>query len=222
MPRSLVKRNWITKKKSAPFELAPRDRISCIVDRQNHFNNTRKLKRYEVKSDESKSERTGDAQSDDGPARLDNGGVGESTAGIPDEVAHAVQAVVGEGKGQGGLDGDLGGQGESTHGSNHGGGLEVPAEGGRGEVCGGPKVESAGEGETGDTVQGTADPADLGTVDGQVRSDGAVQALLGQDLGRVLSVGRGGDGSRYGAVSLGRLRMTSVFWGIGNVDIRSD
>ena len=151
-----------------------------------------------MKSEESKSDRAGDAQSDDGPARLDNGGVGESAAGIPDQVAHTVHAVVGEGEGEGGLEGDLGGEGKSAHGSNHGSGLQVPADGGRGEVCGGPQVESAGEGDTGDTVQGTANPADLRTVDGQVGGDGTVQALLGQDLGRVLGVRRRSDGSRYG------------------------
>jgi len=150
-----------------------------------------------VKSQESKSESTGDAQSNDGPAGLDNGGVGESAAGIPNQVTHAVHAVVGEGKGQSGLEEDLGGQRESAHGSNHGGGLQVPSESRRGEVCGGPQIESAGEGDTGDTVQGTTNPADLGTVDAQVGRNGTVQALLGQDRVRVLSVGSRGDGSRY-------------------------
>lgn len=163
-----------------------------------------------MKSQESKSKGTGDAQSNDSPARLDDGGVGESAAGIPDQVADTVHTVVGEGESKSGLEGNLGGDGESSHSSNHGSGLQVPAENGGGEVCGGPQVERAGEGDTGYTVQGTADPANLGLVDGQMRGDGTVQALLGQDLGRVLSVGRGGDRSRY-CVSFGRWRMTSVF-----------
>jgi hypothetical protein len=103
--------------------------------------------------------------------------------------------VVGEGEGQGGLEQDLGGNGKSTHGGNHGGRLKVPAESGRGEVGSGPQVESAGEGDARDTVQGGTDPADLGLVDGQVRSNRAVKTLFSQDLGRVLSVGGRSDGS---------------------------
>lgn len=64
----------------------------------------------------------------------------------------------------------------------------MPAESGRGKVGGGPQVEGAGEGDAGDTVQGRADPADLGLVDGQVRGDGTVQALLSQNVGGALGV----------------------------------
>lgn len=144
---------------------------------------------------ESKSESAGDAQANNGPTRLDDNVVGQTTAEIPHQVAEAVEGVVGEGEGHGSLEENLSSDRESTHGGNHGGRLEVPAESGRGEVCGGPQVERAGEGDTADTVQGGADPADLGAVDGQVRRDGAVQALLDQDLGGVLSVG--GDGPVY-------------------------
>lgn len=148
-----------------------------------------------MKSDESKSNRTGNAQTHDSPARADDGRVVQGTTQIPGQVAETVHAVVGEGEGQGGLEQNLGSDGKSTHGSNHGGRLQVPAEGGRGEVGSGPQVESTGEGNTGDTVQGGTDPADLGLVDAQVRGDRAVQALLSQDLGRVLSVGGRSDGS---------------------------
>lgn len=73
----------------------------------------------------------------------------------------------------------------------------MPAESGRGKVSGGPEVEGAGEGDTGDTVQGRANPADLGLVDGQVRSDGTVQTLLSQDVGRAFGIGGRGAGSGY-------------------------
>lgn len=148
-----------------------------------------------MKSQQSKSDRTGNAQTNNGPARADDGRVTQGTTQIPGQVAETVHAVVGEGEGQGGLEQDLGGDGESTHGSNHGGRLQVPSESGRGEVGSGPQVESTGEGNTGDTVQGGTDPADLGLVDAQVRGDRAVKALLSQDLGRVLSVGGRSDGS---------------------------
>lgn len=79
----------------------------------------------------------------------------------------------------------------------------MPAKSGRGEVSGSPKVEGAGEGDAADTVQGRANPTNLGLVNGKVGSNRTVQALLNQDLGRVLCVGGGGDGSRYEAVSFG-------------------
>jgi hypothetical protein len=74
--------------------------------------------------------------------------------------------VVGERKGQGGLEEDLGRERKSAHGGNHRGRFEVPTESGGGEVGGSPNVQGAGESYTSDTVQGTSDPADLGLVDG--------------------------------------------------------
>lgn len=79
----------------------------------------------------------------------------------------------------------------------------MPADDGGGEVCGGPQVKGAGEGDTGDTVQRTTDPADLGLVDGKVGSDRAIQPLLGEDLTRVFRVRGRGDGSGWcGLVSV--------------------
>lgn len=127
-----------------------------------------------VDLDESKSKRTCHAQANDCPAGFDDGRVGEGTAGIPDQVAHAVHAVVCEGESQGGLEKNLGGNGEGTHGSDHGSRLQVPADDGGGEVCGRPQVKSAGEGDASDTVQGTTDPANLRLVDTEMRSNRAV------------------------------------------------
>lgn len=97
--------------------------------------------------------------------------------------------MVGERKGENGLEDDLGGDGKSTERSNHGGRLKVPSEGGGGKVGSGPEVEGAGESETGDTVQGTADPGNLGLVDGKVGSDGATKTLLDEDLAVIRGVG---------------------------------
>lgn len=148
------------------------------------------------KSDNGKGKSGGDAQTDNSPAGLDDGVVGETTAQIPGQMAETVHAVVGERQGQGSLEGNLGGNGESTHGSDHRGRLQVPADGGREQVCGSPQVERTGHDDAGDTVQGGADPADLGLVDSQMGGDRAVETLLGEKGGRVLVVRGGGDGSK--------------------------
>ena len=97
--------------------------------------------------------------------------------------------MVGKRKGEGGLEKDLSDERERTKGSNHGGRLEVPSESGGSEVSGSPEVQGAGESNAGNTVQGTADPADLGLVDAKVRGDGAEQTLFNEDLVGVLGVG---------------------------------
>ena len=147
-------------------------------------------------SDEGKAECGGNTQADNSPARLDNSRVGETTAQIPSQVAEAVQGVVGERKGQDGLESDLSSDRESSHGGNHGGRLKVPAKSGREEISSSPQVERTGQDDAGDTVQGGSDPTDLGLVDSQMGRDGAVQTLLGENLGWVLSVGGSGSGSR--------------------------
>lgn len=162
------------------------------------------------KSDEGKGESGGDTQTDNGPAGLDDGVVGETTAQIPGQMAETVHAVVGERQGQSSLEGNLGRNRESTHGSDHGGRLQVPAEGGREQVCGGPQVEGTGHDDARDTVQRGADPAHLGLVDGQMGGDGAVETLLGENRGRVLVVRGGSDGSKGNVSFYGWLRMTSA------------
>lgn len=155
----------------------------------------KEIRRYEVRKhlNKSKTNSTGNAEANDSPASLDNHRVGETTAKIPHQVADTVHAVVGERKGNGGLEENLSHERESTHGGNHGGRFEVPAESGRGEVGSSPEVQGAGESDTSDTVQGTADPADLGLVDGKVRGDRALKTLLDEDLAGVLGVGGRSD-----------------------------
>lgn len=61
----------------------------------------------------------------------------------------------------------------------------MPAEYGCDEVGGGEGVESArGDGAC-DAVESAGVPGDLGTVDAQVRRDGASETLLGEDFGGI-------------------------------------
>jgi hypothetical protein len=66
----------------------------------------------------------------------------------------------------------------------------VPAKQRRGKVGSREEVETAGKGQAGDTVERAANPGDLGLIDGKVGSDRAVQALLGEVLGRIRGVCR--------------------------------
>lgn len=150
----------------------------------------KEIRRYEVRKhlNQSKTNSTGNAESNNSPASLDNHRVGKTTAKIPHQVADTVHGVVGERKGQSGLEEDLSHERESTHGGDHGGRFEMPAESGGDEVGSSPEVQGAGESDTSDTVQRTADPADLGLVDGKVRGDRALKTLLDEELAGVLSV----------------------------------
>lgn len=49
------------------------------------------------------------------------------------------------------------------------------------EVSEAEDVEGAGDGAAGDAVEAGEVPGDLGLVDGEVRGDGAVEALGGED-----------------------------------------
>ena len=70
-------------------------------------------------------------------------------------------------------------------------GLEMPAEGGGGEVRDAEEIHGAGEHDAGDAVEGAGDPGYLRAVDRQVRGDGAVAALGGEDGGS-FGLGDGG------------------------------
>lgn len=79
--------------------------------------------------------------------------------------------------------------------------LEMPAHGGRDEVRGAEEVQRAGEREARDAVEYGAVPCDLRAVDAEVRGDGAVLALFGEDglragFGDVLGYLSDGTGGR--------------------------
>jgi hypothetical protein len=84
------------------------------------------------------------------------------------------------------------------------------------QVQGAESVEGAGQGDAGHAVERRAVPGDLRLVDAEVRRDGAVQALLCEDLVRGLggghvcgggvSVGEESPGQRLEAMCLSRGR----------------
>lgn len=108
---------------------------------------------------------------------------------VPRQMPQSIQAVEEEGERKVGLETNRGKGGPSSDSRDHGLRLEVPSERGRGKVCEAEEVEGPGEHDAADTVQGAAIPGDLRAVDGQVRGDGALETLLGEDLGGV--AGRG-------------------------------
>lgn len=61
----------------------------------------------------------------------------------------------------------------------------MPAEYGCDEVGSRESVEGSRDGGSRDSVQSAGVPGDLGTVDAQVRRDGALEALLGEDFGGI-------------------------------------
>ena len=129
-----------------------------------------------------------DAESNNGPASNLDLLVGQAHASIPHQVSQAVEAVVGEREGGDKLGQDLKSSGPGSESSSKAARLEVPTKGRSDQVGETEGVESAVKSDAGDTVESGAVPGDLRLVDAQVRRDGAVQALLGQDLLRGLVV----------------------------------
>lgn len=87
------------------------------------------------------------------------------------------------------LDEKLGSERQSAESSCNRGGFEVPAKHGCDEVGSGEGVHSAGGDGARDSVQSTGVPGDLGTVDAQVRRDGALETLLGEYFGGICCCG---------------------------------
>lgn len=96
---------------------------------------------------------------------------------MPDAVPGMKRKRPGDGE----LDHALGHGAEAAEPLRHRGRLEVPAQQRGDEVCGAEEVEAAGEGAAGDAVRDGGVPGHLRLVDGQVRGDGPVQALRGED-----------------------------------------
>ena len=143
-------------------------------------------------SQKSEDEGTQGTQGHDCPTRLDDLLVGDSATKIPHQVTNTVHTVVNEGESHETLKADLGEERESTESGRHRSGLEVPAQHRRDEICGREKVQATGQQDTSDTVDATANPGNLGTVDGKVGGDRTVPTLLGEDLSWVRGVGSRG------------------------------
>jgi len=138
-------------------------------------------------------QRRSDRQADGSPAGADDLLVLEAETKIPRQMPEAVVRVEEEGEGEEALDAELNGEWPGGDGGNHRLRLEVPSGVGGGQVGEAEDVERAAEGDSSDTVQGGSIPGDLGLVDGQVGGDGAVQALLVDNLlGLLLGSGFGG------------------------------
>lgn len=97
-------------------------------------------------------------------------------------MPHTVERVEEHGERKEALQCHLGSHGPRRDGRNHGRSLEVPSGVGRGKVREAEEVERAGQSDARDAVQRRGVPGDLGAVDGEMRRDGAVEALLAQDL----------------------------------------
>lgn len=67
----------------------------------------------------------------------------------------------------------------------------MPAQCWGGEVGDAEEIHGSGEHDAGDAVEGGGDPGYLRAVDGEVRGDGAVAALGGED-GGAFGLGDGG------------------------------
>ena len=135
-------------------------------------------------------QRRNNRQPNNRPPSPDNLLVGETDTDIPQQVPHAVERVEEHGEREEALQRHLGSRGPRRDGRNHRGGLKVPSGVGRGQVCETEEVQRARERDARDAVERGRVPGDLRAVDGQVGRDGAVQALLAEDLLR--GVLRGG------------------------------
>lgn len=127
--------------------------------------------------------------------------VGDTHGEIPGQMSEAVQAVECEWQADEELGEELGGDGPCAEGSGDTCALEVPTKGGGSEVCEAEEVEGTGKGNTSDTVQCRQVPGDLGFVDTEMRSDGAMKTLFGKDLSRCLIFGHGLSGGKSSLVN---------------------
>lgn len=132
--------------------------------------------------------RQGNGRGNGGPAGSRNGGVLEPNTDIPSQMPQAVYTVEEEGHRNGELGGSLGPQRPCGDRSDQRLALEVPSERRSCEVCYAEDVETPTEDDGGDTVEAGSVPCDLRLVDGKMRGDGTVEALLGEDfLARLLA-----------------------------------
>ena len=98
-------------------------------------------------------------------------------------MPRAIDEVVDKGETEGKLDGARGGEGHGGESGSDRGRLKVPAEEWGDEVGGEVGVGEARKGAAGDAGPGrVAEPGLLELVDAEVGGDGAVEALVDEDL----------------------------------------
>lgn len=108
-------------------------------------------------------------------------------------MTNTVKAVKREGERQGALEKDLDGERKGGSTGSQSCRAEAEAERRTSKIRNRPDVEKTRQGDTGDTVRTREVPGDLRAVDANVRRNGAVQALLRQELGRVGGLGGRND-----------------------------
>lgn len=138
------------------------------------------------------------SEANHGPASHLNLLVGDADGEIPGQMSEAVQAVECEWQADEELGEELGGDGPCAKGSGDASALDVPTKGGGSQVCEAEEVKGTGKGNSSDTVQCRQVPGDLGLVDTEMRSDGAMKTLFGKDLSRCLIVRHGLSGGKSG------------------------
>lgn len=112
------------------------------------------------------------------PSRPDDLRVLEPNTDIPEQMPYAVVAVVEERECEESLDATLDNHGPRCDSCNHRLRLHVPPSVRGREVCEAEEVERAGQNDGRQAVEAGSVPCDLGLVDGEMRGDGAVEALL--------------------------------------------
>lgn len=132
--------------------------------------------------------RQSEGSSDGGPAGSRNRGVLESPAKVPSQMPQSVDAVEEEGHRNGKFGSGLGPHRPGGDRGDKRLALEVPPERGRRDVCDSKDVKTSAEDDGRETVETGGVPGDLGLVDGKVRGDRTLEALLGKDcLARLLA-----------------------------------
>jgi hypothetical protein len=128
-------------------------------------------------------QRRNNSQTNSSPPSANDLLVGEPNTHIPQQMPDTVEAVEEHGESKEALQRDLRRRGPRSNRRNHAGSLKVPSRVRRSEVGETEQVQRAGQSDACDAVQGRGVPGDLRAVDGEMGRDGALEALLCEDLG---------------------------------------
>lgn len=127
---------------------------------------------------EGKRQRRNRAQSHHSPSRLVDLLVRNHLRCVPNQMPHAIQTMESEWKSQDRLGSDLQEHWPCSEACGDDCRLQVPAKVGGHQVETAEGVKATAESAAGDTVESGEIPGDLRGVDGEVGSDGPVQALF--------------------------------------------